>query len=127
MKTVLYIEDSLLNAYLVQAILAPRTHVRFLNATNGKTGMDLARHDRPDLILRDLNLPDMTGDELLRTLRADQTLASIPVVVVSGDALQEQGNRLKDLGVTDYIPKPFNLEEFERVVDRYLKEPPLTV
>ena len=120
MKTVLYVEDNPVNVYLVQAIFATRTDVAFLTTPTGADGLNLIRQRRPDLILLDFNLPDMQGDEFVRQLRADESNASIPIVAISGDSLHEQRNRMKDLAIADFIPKPFDLDEFERIVNRFL-------
>ena len=120
MKTVLYIEDNPVNIALVKAILAPRADIRLTFAIDGATGLAQVEADRPDLILLDLRLPDMPGDELVRRLRERPTLADIPIIAISGDTLSEQRQRMKDLAIADFIPKPFDIDEFERVVNRYL-------
>jgi CheY-like chemotaxis protein len=115
-KTVLYVEDNPVNVCLVQAIFAPRQDVRLVIAPTGTRGLELVEQDRPNLILLDLNLPDMPGDAFVRALGG----AAIPVIAISGDSLQEQRNRMKGLAIADFIPKPFDLDEFERVVNRFL-------
>lgn len=119
-KTVLYVEDNPINIFLVQAIFESRDHVRLLTAMRGAIGLDVARQHHPDLILLDLNLPDMDGAEYLQALRADQATAQIPVVIVSGDSVYEQHQHFSDLGVLDFITKPFDISQFETTVDRCL-------
>jgi CheY-like chemotaxis protein len=74
---------------------------------------------RPDLILLDLNLPDMPGAEALRRLQADPATASIPVVVISADATPGRIARLRAEGAVDYLPKPFEISRLLALVDEY--------
>ena len=69
-------------------------------------------------MLLDLNLPDVSGEEVLRRLRADPLTAGTAVVMISGDAASEQPARLRELGAADYITKPFDLERLLDIVDR---------
>jgi CheY-like chemotaxis protein len=119
-KTVLYVEDNRANVLLVQAIFESSPTVQLLTATHGSSGLDLARRQVPDLILLDLNLPDMDGEEFLKKLRAAPATAEIPVVIISADATSKQLNHYRQLGVQDYITKPFDLSLFEEVVGQYL-------
>ena len=121
-KSVLYVEDNAVNIYLVQAIFSERTDFQLLTATNGKTGLEMALAHHPDLILLDLNLPDMDGEEFLTKLRAIDSVAAIPIVIVSADAMEEQRTYFLSLKVADYVTKPFDIDQFERIVDRHLKK-----
>ena len=94
-RTVLYIEDNPSNIKLVETILRERPEVTLLVAQQGRLGLDLAREHAPALVLLDLNLPDISGEEILRRLRADERTASIPVVMVSADATVGQVARLR--------------------------------
>jgi CheY-like chemotaxis protein len=85
-KTVLYIEDNLVNLHLVQGVLAYRPSVNLMSAMEGRLGVDLAINDHPDLILLDLDLPDIPGEEVFRQLKAEATTDEIPIVIVSADA-----------------------------------------
>jgi PAS domain S-box-containing protein len=120
-KTLLYIEDQDLNLRLVERILTPRPEYRLLTSTEGGTGLALARAEVPDLILLDLNLPDMTGDQILHLLKADSALRHIPVVMVSADAMGDRIQRLMRLGASGYLTKPYKLDEFLRVIQEALK------
>jgi CheY-like chemotaxis protein/nitrogen-specific signal transduction histidine kinase len=118
---VLYIEDNPSNLRLVERILMQRPHVRLTSTPQGKIGLELARRHRPDLILLDLNLPDMHGHEVLKTLRGDETTAQIPVVVISADATQRQVQRLKEAGAQAYLTKPIAVDRFLQVLDETLR------
>ncbi|MBC7843462.1 MAG: response regulator [Gemmatimonadaceae bacterium] len=121
--TLLYIEDNLANLSLVETILLSRPGWRVLPALQGQLGVELAREHRPDVILLDLHLPDMSGDEVLRRLRADARVRGVPVVIVSADATPSSVERLRILGADAYLTKPLDVDEFLRVVDRFV--PPL--
>ncbi len=116
-QTILYVEDNLSNVRLVEGILGHRPDVRLIVAMQAGLGLELAREHRPDLILLDLNLPDMHGDEALVHIRRDPALANVRVVIVSADATPAQVTRLRAAGADDYLTKPFDVLEFLRVVD----------
>jgi signal transduction histidine kinase/CheY-like chemotaxis protein len=119
---VLYIEDNLANITLVQRILAERPDIELVPAMQGRLGVDLAHQHRPHLILLDLHLPDIQGDEVLGLLRDDPDTASIPVVVVSADATPGQVQRLQSAGAVAYLTKPFNVRELLHTIDEYLHD-----
>jgi PAS domain S-box-containing protein len=119
-RTLLYIEDQDLNLRLVERILQPRTEYRLLTAMQGGIGLDLAREHQPDLILLDLNLPDMSGDEVLRKLKDDPLVKDIPVIMVSADAMGDRIQQIMALGAADYLTKPYRVAEFLRVISETL-------
>jgi CheY-like chemotaxis protein len=120
--TVLYIEDNRANLGLMEDILACRPEVQLLSAMQGGTGLALARQHHPDLILLDVHLPDMPGDEVLRQLQSDPHLRATPVVVISADATQPQVERLRTAGAWDYLTKPLDVPRFLTLLDRFLHE-----
>ncbi|MEP6938113.1 MAG: response regulator, partial [Chthoniobacterales bacterium] len=91
--SVLYIEDNALNCRLVARILSQRPAINLIFATLGAEGLEIAREWQPHLILLDLNLPDMHGSDVLRSLREDARTDKIPVVVISADATGTQIDR----------------------------------
>ncbi len=93
-RIVLYLEDNPSNLALMKRIAETRSEVQLIGAAQGRLGLDLARAHRPDLILLDLHLPDMSGQEVLQHLRQDPETKTIPVVMVSADATPEQIRRL---------------------------------
>src|SRR5918911_231357 len=119
-QTLLLIEDNQANVALMESILAQRPDVTLLTALQGRLGMDLARRHRPHLILLDVHLPDMRGDEVLRRLKDDPATREIPVVVVSADATREQEERLLATGAHAYLTKPLDVRHFLHVVDAVL-------
>jgi signal transduction histidine kinase/ActR/RegA family two-component response regulator len=114
---VLHVEDNLANLELVEQVLTRSGVVELLAAMTGSLALELAREHRPHLILLDLHLPDMAGTELLDLLQADPRTADIPVVVVTADATPSQIQRLRDIGVAEYLTKPIDIKELLRVVE----------
>lgn len=121
-STILYIEDNLSNLNLVEKILKQRPSVHLVAAMQGGIGLDLAREHRPDLILLDLHLPDIDGDEVLRRLRDLDSTRHIPVVIISADATPGRLERLLNNGAQDYLTKPIEVRRFLEVVDSALLE-----
>jgi CheY-like chemotaxis protein len=118
--TVLYIEDNLPNLKVVEQALRFRSALALLSAMQGTLGLDLARRHRPDLILLDLNLPDLPGDEVLARLQADERTRAIPVVIVSADATPGQVERLLAAGAHDYLTKPLQVRRLLELLDGLL-------
>ena len=118
--TLLYIEDQDLNLRLVERILQPHPRFRLLTAMLGHLGLQLAREHRPNLILLDLNLPDISGDDVLHQLRDDPITRHIPVLMVSADAMGERIQQLLRQGATGYLTKPYKVAELLRVIDATL-------
>jgi len=110
------------NLQLVERILTRRPAVTLIPAMVGAVAQDLARDRRPDLVLLDLHLPDMTGEEVMRRLRADPATSHIPIVVLSADATQDHIDRLLADGATAYLTKPFAFGDLLRTVDDLLAE-----
>jgi CheY-like chemotaxis protein/nitrogen-specific signal transduction histidine kinase len=115
--TVLYIEDNLSNYNLVERLLAQRPNVGLLAAMDGSLGLELARQHRPDLILLDLHLPIMEGQEVLARLKADESTSDIPVVVVSADATAARVEDLLAAGATAFLTKPIEVKRFMAVIE----------
>jgi len=114
--TILYIEDNLSNLRLIERILRKRPEVNLITAMQGQMGLDMAFEHRPDLVLLDLHLPDMTGNEVLRRLREDDRTASIPVVVLSADASPRQADKLLEAGAQAYLTKPIDVQQLLTVL-----------
>lgn len=117
---ILYIEDNMSNFELIEAILAHRPGVKLLGAMQGSIGIDLAVSQQPDLILLDVNLPDMNGADVLGSLRATPVTSEIPVIILSADATQRQIERLLALGAEAYLTKPLKISDFLSILDQKL-------
>jgi CheY-like chemotaxis protein len=118
-KTILYIEDNLTNLKLLERLLDRRPEIRLLSAMQGGIGVTLARTHRPDLILLDLNLPDMPGEEVLGRLRSDPRTAKVPVVVLTAEASSGQVKKLLDAGARAYLTKPLEVDRFFLTIDMF--------
>lgn len=119
-RTVLYVEDNLSNLTLVERILALRPDVRVLSATHGRRGVELALAHLPEMIFLDLDLPDVPGQEVLRTLKEDPRTTGIPVVVISADVVRRHTEELLMAGARAYLTKPLDVPAFLAVVDEAL-------
>lgn len=122
--TVLHVEDNPSNRKLVERILARREDVRLVEAQTGEDGVRLARELLPNLVLLDLRLPDIPGEEVLRRLKADPATASIRVVVISAEARPAETDRLLVAGATDYLVKPFDVQQIVAIVDQAVPRAP---
>ena len=118
--TVLYIEDNPSNLRLVRRVLQRRPGVTLASAMQGREGLELASTLAPDLILLDLDLPDVDGEEVLRRLRVDRQTSEIPVVVVTADATAGRRTRLLAQGARGYLTKPVDIRAFLATLDGVL-------
>ncbi len=114
---VLYIEDNPANARLVEHALGPRTGVEVEVAPNGTAGLHEAIATKPDLILLDLHLPDISGEEVLRRLRSTAATAAIEVVIVSADLEPARRRELLQAGAARCLPKPLDLRALIDLID----------
>src|SRR5690606_13674596 len=110
----------LANLSLVESILLTRPRWRTIPALQRQLGVGLAREHSPDLMLLDLHLPDITGDEVLRRLRMDERMAHIPVVVITADATLDSQERLQRAGADGYLTKPLDVDEFLDTLEKFL-------
>jgi CheY-like chemotaxis protein len=117
--TVLYIEDSLANLDLVRAVLAG-TGARVLTARDGRSGFSLARQQHPDLILLDMHLPDLGGEQILAALASDPGLRETPVIVLSADATRDRKRATFDRGAVAYLTKPFDTSSLVDSIEQAL-------
>ena len=120
--TVLYIEDNASNLELIEQILSRLPQVTLIPAMRPQLGLDLAEEHRPDLVLLDLHLPDMPGQEVLRRLRANPNTAEVPVVILSADARPSQIEHLLDQGARAFLTKPLDVKELLTLLDIMVAE-----
>ena len=119
---ILYVEDNVSNLRLVERLLERRPGVTMLSAMQGRVGLELARHHRPDLILLDRHLPDVPGEEVFRALREDPRTRQIPVVILSADAIVSGMHALLDAGMRAYLTKPLDVARLLALIDEILAE-----
>lgn len=121
MPLVLHIEDDEANQRLVDGILKrARTKPDVLFASHGRDGVKLARKHEPNLILLDLGLPDISGEEVLSELKTSVETATTPVIVLSGEAHPDDRDRLLAAGTYAYLVKPIDVVELLSLVDELL-------
>jgi len=121
LRTVLCVEDNQANLMLVEQLIARRPDLRLLTAVNGTLGIELARASQPEVILMDINLPDISGIEALKILREDPATAHIPVVALSANAIPRDIERGLEAGFFRYLTKPIKVNEFMDTLDVALK------
>ena len=123
-KTVLVVEDNDINMRLFHDVLEARGY-NVLQATDGTEGWRMAREHRPDLILMDIQLPGISGLEVTKRLKADETLKSIPVIAITAFAMDGDEEKIRGGGCDAYIVKPISIPSFLQTVERLAK--PLVV
>lgn len=114
---VLHIEDNASNRKLVELVVSRRPNLELLEAVDGETGLELARSVLPDLILLDLRLPRMSGEEVLAALRGDPETAELRIVAISAEARPGETARVLAAGADRFLVKPIDLQELESVLD----------
>jgi CheY-like chemotaxis protein len=119
---VLYIEDNAANVRLMERIFERRTDLRLLVATSGVAGLDIAHSQRPSVVLLDMHLPDMKGEDVLARLRGDQLTADIPVIVVSADAIDRNIQHMLQAGAATYVTKPFDALHLLQLVEELVRD-----
>ncbi len=119
-KKILYIEDNLSNTRVVERMLLARTNIKLIHAAQGRIGIELAIAQRPNLILLDINLPDINGHKVLKKLKKIPELKNIPVVAVSADVMENNIEKTKKSGFSDFLKKPLDMKKFLEIIDKYL-------
>lgn len=118
-KRVLIVEDNELNMKLFHDILEANK-IGTIQTSRGDTVLDLAREEKPDLILMDIQLPEVSGLDVIKWLKNDEELKSIPVIAVTAFAMKGDEQKIREGGCEDYISKPISVAHFVDVVKKYL-------
>lgn len=118
-KTILIVEDNELNMKLFNDLLQAHGY-NTVQTLDGRDAMTLARDHRPDLILMDIQLPEISGLEITRMLKADADLKAIPVVAVTAFAMKGDEEKIRQGGCEGYIAKPISIPTFLETVSRFL-------
>ena len=121
MKTILIVEDNEKNMKLARDILRAKGYA-VLEAVNGLDGVALALQHKPDLVLMDIQLPDINGIEAFTRIRANADTAAVPVVAFTASVTVGDRSRISDAGFDAFLGKPINLKEFVETVRRMLGE-----
>ncbi|HEY0588486.1 MAG TPA: ATP-binding protein, partial [Pseudoduganella sp.] len=120
----LYVEDNPANLRLVQEIVKLHLDVDLLSATDGNSGVAMAREYLPDVILMDMNLPGISGREAQRQLRKDAATREIPIIALSANAMPMDVEAALEAGFFRYLTKPLNISDFLEVVGEALEQSP---
>jgi CheY-like chemotaxis protein len=115
--TLLYVEDNWADLRMVEQIIARHPNIRLLTAINAKSGIEIARDAQPEVILMDINLPDMSGFKVLKILRSDRATAYIPVIALSANAMPVNIESGLEAGFFRYLTKPIKVDEFMEALD----------
>ncbi len=118
-KTVLIVEDNELNMKLFRDLIESLGH-QTLRTGEGVAAFALAKAHRPDLILMDIQLPAISGLEVTRWLKEEQTVAQIPVVAITAFAMKGDEERIREGGCAAYIAKPISVTRFLETIRRFL-------
>ena len=121
MKTILIVEDNEKNMKLARDILRAKGYAT-LEAVNGLDGVKLAHEHLPDLVLMDIQLPDINGIEAFERIRGHAATAKVPVVAFTASVTANDRSRIGDAGFDGFLGKPINLKEFLETVRRMLGE-----
>ena len=120
-KTVLVVEDNELNMKLFEDLLQTQGY-RVLSAAHGLDALSLVRQHRPDLVVMDIQLPEVSGIEVTKWLKEDDDLRAIPVIAVTAFAMKGDEQKIREGGCEAYISKPISVVSFLQTIDSYLKK-----
>ncbi|MCZ4280354.1 response regulator [Kiloniella laminariae] len=119
-KTVLVVEDNELNMKLFHDLLEAQGY-NILQSKDGMEALSIARTHKPDLILMDIQLPEVSGLEVTKWLKEDDNLRAIPVIAVTAFAMKGDEEKIREGGCEAYIPKPISVTKFLETVERFLR------
>lgn len=118
---ILYVEDNAANCLLMERLLDKLSGIRLVCARRGQEGLALARQHRPDLVLLDINLPDMSGLDVARILGSEELTCDIPIVGLSANAMPDDINAARAVGIKTYLTKPIDISQLLQTVTRLMQ------
>jgi len=118
-KRILIVEDNPVHTRLIEMTLRAKSYT-LLKATNGKEALDIAIREQPDLILMDLNLPEMTGFEVTRKLRENPAFSHTSIIAITAYAMRGDRERVIESGCDAYLTKPIDTHELPKVIAEML-------
>ena len=116
---ILYVEDNFQNKRLVRKMLAARGY-EVIEAEDGLTGVEMALHEQPDLILMDISLPGIDGVEATQRIKSFEGTQHIPVIALTANAMRGDRERFLAAGCDDYLSKPISMSELLEMLHKYL-------
>jgi hypothetical protein len=120
----LYVEDNPVNAMIISELISRRADLQLHVAVDGESGVRHAVETQPDLVLLDMQLPDIDGHEVLRRLRAHARTAHVPVIALSANAMPDDIERALRAGMSDYWTKPLDFATFMASIETLFGPPP---
>ena len=120
-KTVLYVEDNEFNRKIVRQLLVS-TSYRLIEAADGEQGVAAAIDTKPDVILMDVQLPNLSGLDATRQLRQEPTTAEIPIIIVTSFAMSGDDVKAKEAGASAYLAKPYSPRELLALIRKFAPE-----
>jgi two-component system cell cycle response regulator DivK len=118
-KTVLIVEDNELNMKLFNDLLEAHGYAT-LKTASGVEAIELARRHRPDLILMDIQLPEVSGEDVTQWIKSDDELRAIPIIAITAFAMKGDEERIRARGCEGYLSKPISVSKFLETVRTYL-------
>ncbi len=119
MKKILVVEDNETNLYLIRFILK-KSGYEVIEARDGASGVKSAIKEKPDLIIMDIQLPDIDGLETTKRIRASEAGSDVPIIALTSYAMTGDREKALDAGCTGYIEKPINPETFMAEIEKYM-------
>jgi len=120
MKNVLIVEDSSMTRSLVRSVASEIEDVETYEASSGFEALKMLPARKYDLIITDINMPDINGLELVNFVKKDELYSSIPLIIISTERTEEDRNRGMHMGADAYVAKPFNTDELSDIIERLL-------
>lgn len=119
-RLILYVEDNPANLVFMEELLGSLPNIDLMTAPTGELGVELARAHLPAVVLLDINLPGISGFEVLRRLRDDPSTASIPVIALSASAMEGDVRRAEAAGLARYLTKPVRIDRLTEALSELL-------
>jgi len=120
MANILIIDDSPTMRKMIKLALKS-LNITVLEANNGIEGIELLNREQVDLVMTDLNMPEMNGFDFLKYMRQNENYKNTPILIVSTESKPEILNTAKELGVSEYLKKPFKMPELQAIIKKHLK------
>lgn len=118
-KTIFIVDDDVRNIFTLSAVFE-KTGANVLNAFNGKEALETLQKEQVDLVLMAIMMPEMDGYETIKKIRTELDLTNLPIIVVSAKTMKEDRDRSLEVGANDYLSKPIDLENLQRVVESWI-------
>jgi len=119
--TIMVVDDFDMIRELVSLILRKEGH-EVLESRNGREALDLLSDNKIDLLITDLNMPEMDGIELVKTVRSRPGLGFVPIVMISSEILEARKQKAYEAGINDWVPKPFIAKQLRNVLTKYAQQ-----